>query len=172
MSRRVRTPLAVVVLVVAVVGLLSLTPAVVNLGGSEQAAAAGVTPDAVTPPWIRYGVKATATTAIPASVTTIAALPLPAGKYAVTASFWLRSTAIVSVECHLAFGGNDTRMFQGDVGKYGDTTMTLQVAGSQTSFGYAQLRCGDGDGGANGSVANDIRMTATKAGQLSVVTMP
>jgi hypothetical protein len=172
MSTRVRAPLAFAVLVVVVVGLLSVAPTVANIGGGEQAAVAGVTPEAVTSPWIRYGVKATVTTVIPSAVTTIAALPLPAGKYAVTASFWLRSTAIVSVECHLSFGGHDTRMFQGEVGKYGDTTMTLLVAGSRTSSGSAKLRCGDGDGGPTGAVANDIRMTATRAGTLSVVTMP
>jgi hypothetical protein len=172
MSRRVCLPLAFALLGAIVVGLPSLPSIAAQLGRGGETARAGVDPAVDTAPWIRYGVKATVTTVIPPTIQTVAALPLPAGKYAITATFWLRSTTTVDVECYLSFGGNDTRLFQAEVGKFGDSAVTMLVAGSRPKSSSAKLRCGDGDGGPAGAVANDLRMTAIRAGTLSVVTMP
>ena len=129
---------------------------------------AGPTEAATSIPWVKMGYK-DGPIAIPDLVGQVAALPLPAGKYVVSAKLYLSSgdTDGASAYCRLRVGNSWDDSFQvATVGTNMVETMALNAASSLSAPGNVTLRCQDyGDG----VTANWIKITAIRAGTLKIV---
>ena len=97
----------------------------------------------------------------------MASLPLTQGNYVVTTTYTnVNSSGGVVVNCELRAGGKkDANSVFGGTQQQGEA---LSVTANVPAGGKAELRCGDGTGGASGTLTN-IEITALKVPKITNV---
>lgn len=143
--------------VIVMVGLIIM----VMLATAAPIVAAG--PNNAT--WIKSGWK-DGPVEMPATYGEVASLPLPKGKYAVSAKLWLwnESGHVRVSDCRLTLGNSWDEVWE-ETHHSEHEAIALQVAGQLTQPGKAILECRDtiAQGGVQ---ANWIKITAIRASRL------
>ena len=117
-------------------------------------------------PYVSTGYRTTSTNVNVGFFATVASLPLAAGKWWVTAKVDLTDTSAAGVECALNFGENSDDHVSFGAPKGGFTGLYFQTAGQTGTAQPAVFECRSGG---SGPKLSNLRITAVKAGTLSVV---